>query len=341
MPFDWFQTRVFISALMALLHASQSFTPLFGLRRPLRVLCASLWLHAIQYSTSTIAAMNTWKRRTSRFVGTTLLQMALLFEEPFATYVIVVPASHKRHWHAQGILLDSRKFYIGSTTTSVHSRQDARIRKLRLLQQGRFTNTELMVHYFHIHANFYDSLILPFEKYYNKTAVRVAECALIQLWKPQLNMPWIAKLNPTSATRTSVPKLGNTTYQTPGRRLWLRVRRRLRTLGILRLYSSTCLSPLEGWSILVAISQGGLRVFDAERLLRSAQVSDLQCYALFRMSGFLDDPPRSAVKCTLKRCLRFRNLPIPRSAQPLCIPFLAFDVCRQCQDVDPRPHHSV
>ena len=44
-------------------------------------------------------------------------------------------------------------------------------------------------------------------------------------------MPWIAKLNPTSATRTSVPKLGNTTYQTPGRRLWLRVRRRLRTLG--------------------------------------------------------------------------------------------------------------
>ena len=153
---------------MALLHASQCFTPLFGLRRPLRVLCAFLWLHAIQYSTSTIPAMNTWKRRTSRFVGTTLLQMALLFEEPFATYVIVVPASHKRHWHAQGILLDSRKFYIGSTTTPVHSRQDARIRKLRLLQDGRFTNTELMVHYFHVHADFYDSLILPLETYYNK-----------------------------------------------------------------------------------------------------------------------------------------------------------------------------
>ena len=146
--------------------------------------------------------------------------------------------------------------YIGSTTTSVHSRQDARIRKLRLLQQGQFTNTELMVHYFHVHANFYDSLILPFEKYQSKTAVRVAECARIQLWKPQLNMPWIAKLNPTSATRTYVPKLGNTTYQTPGRRLWLRVR--LRTLGILQLYSSTCLSPFEGWSILVAFAQGGL-----------------------------------------------------------------------------------
>ena len=58
-------------------------------------------------------------------------------------------------------------------------------------------------------------------------------------------------------------------------------------------------------------------------VVRSAQVSDLQCYALYRMSGFLDGPPRSAVKATLKRCLRFRNLPIPRSAHPLCIPFLA------------------
>ena len=270
-----------MSALMALLHASQCFTPLFGLRRPLRVLCAFLWLHAIQYSASTIAAMNTWKRRTSRFVGTTLLQIALLFEEPFATYVIVVPALHKRHWHAQGTLLDSRKFYIGSTTASVHSRQDARIRKLRLLQQGQFTNTELMVHYFHVHADIYDSLILPFEKYQSKTAVRVAECALIQLWKPQLNMPWIVKLNPTSATRTSVPKLGNTTYQTPGRRLWLRVRRRLRTLGILQLYSSTCLSPIEGWSILVAFSQGGLRAFDAERLVvRKSRIFNVMLYTV-------------------------------------------------------------
>ena len=83
-------------------------------------------------------------------------------------------ALHKRHWHAQGTLLDLRKFYIGSTTTSVHSRQDARIRKLRLLQQGQFTNTELMVHYFHVHADFYGSLILPFEKYQNKTVLQSA-----------------------------------------------------------------------------------------------------------------------------------------------------------------------
>ena len=112
MPFDWFETRIYLSAIMALLQATQCLTPLFDLRRPLRVLGAFLWIH----------------------------------------------------WHAQRILLDSRKFYIGSTTTSVHSRKDARIRKLRLLQQGQFTNTEVMVHYFHTHSDFYGSLTLPLQK---------------------------------------------------------------------------------------------------------------------------------------------------------------------------------
>ena len=136
-------------------------------------------------------------------------------------------------------------------------------------------------------------------------------------------MPWIAKLNPTSATRTSVPKLRTTTYQAPGRRLWLRVRRRLRALGILRLYATSRLSPEKGWSLLVALSQGGLQTFNAERMLRSAQVSNRNCFALYRMANLLDDPPRIAVRATLKRCLRFRNLPIPCSAKPLCIPLLA------------------
>ena len=136
-------------------------------------------------------------------------------------------------------------------------------------------------------------------------------------------MPWIAQLNPTSATRRSIPKLGTTTYAAPGRRLWLRVRRRLRTLGIIHLYRTQCLSSQEGWTLLVALSQDGLRSFNAERILRSAQVSSLHCFALYRMANLLDDPPRTAVRAKLKRCLRFRCLPTPCSAKPLCIPFLA------------------
>ena len=41
------------------------------------------------------------------------------------------------------------------------------------------------------------------------------------------------------------------------------------------------------------------------------------------MANLLDDPPRTSVRAKLKRCLRFRNLPLPCNAKPLCIPFLA------------------
>ena len=84
----------------------------------------------------------------------------MLFEAPHTTYVIVIPALNKRQWHPAGVLLED-KVYIGSTTKSIHSRQDARVRKLRLLQEGQFTNTEVMVHYFHTRSDFFHALILP------------------------------------------------------------------------------------------------------------------------------------------------------------------------------------
>ena len=136
-------------------------------------------------------------------------------------------------------------------------------------------------------------------------------------------MPWIAKPNPTSATRQSVPKLVSSVYSTPGRRLWLRVRRRLRTLGILRLYSTMPVQPKDCWSLLVALSQGGKQAFDMETYLRSEQVSTLHIYGLLRMCNLLDDPPRTAVKAALKRVLGFRKAPAPRPAGPLCLPPLA------------------
>ena len=79
-------------AMMSLLHTSALLTNLLCLRRPRRVLLAFFWLHAVHRCTTSITTMNTWKRRTSRFAGTTLLQLAMLFEVPYTTYVIVIPA---------------------------------------------------------------------------------------------------------------------------------------------------------------------------------------------------------------------------------------------------------
>ena len=131
----------------------------------------------------------------------------MLFEQPYATYVVIIPQLSKRQRRADSCILDSRKFYIGSTSVTVHSRQDARLRKLRLLCQGQFTNIEMVVHYFHCRADFLATIIFPIKIYASTSLAHAAECNLTHVWKPLLKMPWIAELNPTSATRQSVPKL--------------------------------------------------------------------------------------------------------------------------------------
>ena len=323
MPFDWTFCRALLLGLLALLQGAQQITEVFCLRKPLRALVGFLWLHALHCSDASVLTIRTWRARTSHFPGVFFVQFALLFEQPYATYVLILPQLSKRQWRKDSCILDSRKFYIGSTSVSVHSRQDARIRKLRLLSQGQFTNTEMMVHYFHCKADFYATIIFPLRAHSTVSLARSAECNLIHVWKPALNMPWIATLNPTSATRQSVPKLVSSVYSAPGRRLWLRVRRRLRTLGILRLYSSVPTQPTDCWSLLVTLSQGGKQAFEMESYLRSAQVSALHIYGLLRMCNLLDDPPRTAVKAALKRTLGFRQAPVPRPTKPLCVPPLA------------------
>ena len=257
MPFDWLVCRVLLLGTLALLHGVQQVTEVFFSRKPLRALCGFLWLHALYASQSIHRTMRTWRTRTSHFAGMSFIQFALLFEQPYATYVVIIPQLSKRHWHYESSLLDPRKFYIGSTSVSVHSRQDARLRKLRLLEQGQFTNTEMMVHYFHCKGDFSETLIFPLQVFSSTSMARSAECTYIHVWEPMLNMPWVAKLNPTFATRQAVPKLVSSMYSAPGRRLRLRVRRRLRTLGILRLYSSVPTQPTGCWSVLVTLSQGG------------------------------------------------------------------------------------
>ena len=117
-----------------------------------------------------------------------------------------MPRVEKRGWNRfHGALLQRRRFYIGSTTVSVHSRHDARLRKFRLLHQGDSCNAELMLHYFPTHGDLFDAVILPVHVYDTSHETRAAEYSFIHSWKPQLNAPWIDRLNPSSTTRFAQP----------------------------------------------------------------------------------------------------------------------------------------
>ena len=238
---------------------------LMVVRYPARSLAAFLFLCILHGSSQEM--LDTWKRRTKKFLHCSLADISRNFERANATYVLVIPISYIRK---RKNVLDLKKFYVGSTTVNCHSRQDARIRKYRLLQEGQFTNTELMVHYFHVHSDLFDAIMIPLTSHNSAEETRAQECTFIRLWKPQLNAPWIVKLNPTSATRTTSLTLNAIIYATPGKRLWMKVRRRMYTMGILNLYPVAPVNPYDNWNILVQLARGGMQTFEAEKTLRSA-----------------------------------------------------------------------
>ena len=124
-------------------------------------------------------------------------------------------------------------------------------------------------------------------------------------------------------------KIITTQHSVPGRRLWRKVRRRLRTIGLLRLYPAAPLDINDNWSILMSIAHGGMQSFQAEKRLRSAQFQDLHVYALLRSTMLLDDPPRTRVRSVLKRILQFRDKPFPKPGKPVVLPLLGSDRFKQ------------
>ena len=90
------------------------------------------------------------------------------------------------------------------------------------------------------------------------------------------------------------------------------------------MYEDTLLEPYDNWLLLMNIANGGMKAFQAEKGLRSAEFHNHQVYALYRLYNLLDDPPQTAVRSVLRRILTFRQCAIPRGPEPLVLPFYQF-----------------
>ena len=193
---------------MVLLHFVYDVTEYMALRLPTRVLAAFILIQAILHSSCRAMHIRTWRRRFLHLQGLDLLQFSTLFEQSNTVYILLLPLMEKRGWHhVHGALLQRRRFYIGSTSVSAHSRQDARLRKYRLLQRGDFCNAELMLHYVHTRGDLFQAVLIPIHCFETLHQARASEYSLIHSWKPQLNAPWIVRPNPTSTTRFTQPSL--------------------------------------------------------------------------------------------------------------------------------------
>ena len=80
---------------------------------------------------------------------------------------------------------------------------------------------------------------------------------------------------------------------------------------------------MDNWLLLINLANGGMKAFQTEKRLRSAEFHHQQAYALYRLCNLLDDPPQTAVRSIIRRILQFRQCAIPRSPRPLVLPLLA------------------
>ena len=81
------------------------------------------------------------------------------------------------------------KFYIGSTSSFVLDREHSRYRKFLQVQQNKFVLAEVALRFWCRYDNFWMWSVFPI--YTNKPNFWALEQALIQLWQPRLNTPFI------------------------------------------------------------------------------------------------------------------------------------------------------
>ena len=108
-------------------------------------------------------------------------QLSLLFQSFHSNQAVYIRFSHITNFQP--------KFYIGSTSSTVLDREHTRFRKFLQVQQQKFVLAEVALRFWHRFDNFWMWSILPL--FTNNSNFWALEQALIQVWQPRLNTPFI------------------------------------------------------------------------------------------------------------------------------------------------------
>ena len=247
-------------------------------------------------------------------------------QRQFAVYVLLhvdIEPTGRGSW------LQNKSFYVGSTITGLHVRQDVRWRKHRCLDQGQFVNVELVMHYLHSRGLLHDVAILPLSNLVNATDTRSKELEIYSELATYVQSSLDQPTSPPPPPSEQPNLLFRPLVIQPN------------PLGFGKRFDEGCnlwvffsfiwilLPSSQGWDILMMLAGGGRLAFEASRRLRSSEFSPMHIFALHRLSNHLDDPPRTRVKSSLLQTLKFRQLAVPNLRKPLVIPFLAHSSFKQ------------
>jgi hypothetical protein len=157
--------------------------------------------------------------------------------------------------------------------------------------------------------------VLP--TYTKKSNFWALEQALIQLWQPQLNTPFIYQFfNCRKGLISRTRQFG--TFS-----LWRKLRWKSTPEPVRRaLHSPIFFRRVQLWEIIQDLGSNSVKRFHMEKRLRSNEIGVQGCYFIRRLANNLGEPQRSFAVNAIDRALKFWKAKRVRKPTPLRAPWL-------------------
>ena len=198
------------------------------------------------------------------------------------------------------------KFYVGSTSSFVLDREHSRYRKFYKCNR---TNSfwPKSPYGFGVDTTIFGcGRSLPI--YTKKSNFWALEQALIQLWQPQLNTPFIYQFSVFQLSKgpfSSDPSSQVHANLEPSR-LWRKLRWKSTPAQVRRaLHSPLFGRRVQLWEIIQDLGSNSVRRFHMEKRLRSNEIGLHGCYFIRRLANNLGEPQRSYAINAIDRALKF------------------------------------
>ena len=212
------------------------------------------------------------------------------------------------------------KFYVGSTSSFVLDREHSRYRKFLQVQQNKFVLAEVALRFWCRFDNFWMWSVFPI--YTNKSNFWALEQALIQLWQPRLNTPFIYQFFNCRKGLIARTKFSDS-RQFGAFSLWRKLRWRSTPHHVRHaLHSPLFHRRVQLWEIIQDLGSNSVRRFHMEKKLRSNEIGAQGCYFIRRLANNLGEPQRSYAINAIDRALTFWKAKRVRKPVPLRAPWL-------------------
>ena len=209
---------------------------------------------------------------------------------------------------------------MGSTSEHTLESEHSRFRKYKQVYDGHFVLSELAIRFWSHCNNF--SWWSPIPLYIRRERHWALEQALIQLWQPKLNFPFISQFfTPRKGIIQRQPF--SNSRQFGFQSLWRRKRWKHTGKGVKRILNSRLFqSRVRVWALLQDLGSNTRKRFEQTQLIRSLGFTLEGCYGLRKLAVHLPETHQKLALQAIDGAIQFRRGKPAGKVRPLRAPWM-------------------